>query len=825
MGNESIAANINLMHETSYGFDAIIVVSSTQEQADFWEHKLKNSELLVGRKLYSVVEEWGGGAGQLLGTLNAWKEACKLADLDEMIKEGGSVAIYHTAGKGTRIAPVGLSEVDKGAVRLPMLVEYADGQDAITLLEAVIHQTSIFAASRKGRICVFWGDQIFIPARDIEYDGTHHVELFSIREGAPESEEDWKAGWESYGLIIPKGEESVLREKQSWEEFNRLVEKGVIRPVTSGKIIAGKSMGCFSVSYEFFKALLEEYKTELIEQKQKLDVDPHMWMPLTSAKEDFDDKDLWDMVNRFKQNFLAKDASGLLLFGDKDLGRETYWWDFGQLHLYYSNLLKLVEDSDEGEAMRAFFKLEEQFIKDAKFDGLEVKDSILLDSDVRGNLNRCILINIASKHLDSDNSVMINSRINRGEIKQSVVYNCIELCNLETGSGDVVAELFHPLKGKLRMETRLERDGKHDWELRVQPNYHSYAEAQMLMKEQKLDDIKAERSRWENYFSSDLGEHLDSLKNSFIRPLDTLVEKAWGGSQIEELKQIPPSGRAIGESWECSAHPGNSSNTKVNGMEVPLTHLLNHAGREILGDKMDSQFKGELPILLKFIDSRENLSVQVHPSDEWAGKLGEKDSGKNEAWLILRAEPDSRLYIGWNQRADDLSSFSIDQLNSIEPEPGDVYMIPAGTVHAIGVGILLFEIQQSSDLTYRIWDWDRVPERPLHLGKAAQCLNFEPSEIKEFKSTPRQLSPHETILADTMYFTLSSIKIGKGDSIEQSTEGRFRILTCVKGEVRISAEDEHEVLHQGQSLLVPASLTSYQISSSSDAVILKSWRC
>jgi mannose-6-phosphate isomerase len=827
--------------DESFGFDVIIVVASTQEQANFWDKRLKNSALLSKHtKIYSIFEKWDGGAGQLLGTLNAWKEVSKLTDLDSMIKKGCSIVIYHTAGKGKRIAPIGLSEVDKGAVRLPILVEYTYAgkgeKDAITLLEAVIHSTKAFAKTREGRVCVFWGDGLFIPEK-IEYEGKHQVELFSIRGEAPDSEKNWNAQWKSYGLIIPipaeEGSGTILREKQSWDDFNRLIKKGVIGRSRSGEITIGKSMGCFSISFEFFKTLLEEYECELREKTKKLDTDPHLWMPLTSAREDFDDKNLWDRVNRLKKNFLSRDTSGLTLFGDKDLGK-TYWWDFGQLHLYQSNLLKLIEDSDEGKKMREFFRLEERFVREAKLDGLEVKKSILLDSEVKkGKVNRCVLVKTKARYLNADGSLIVNSQINTGEVKQSVVYNCIALGELKL-EGAVVADLFHFKKGMVRLKTQPERDGKKDWHGKIPVNYYSYAEADSLILSEKSEKIKEERLRWENYFSLNLGGEFEWLKRRFIKPLPlaNLVEKAWGGDRIERLKQNPPSGMQIGESWECSSHPTNPSKLKIKGNEVSLLHLLNYASKEILGEEIASKFRGVLPILVKFIDSRNNLSVQVHPSDEWAKKLGECESGKNEAWLILEAEPHSKIYLGFKQKVnvERLSSIK-DKLNCIAVNPGDVYMVPAGTVHAIGAGILLLEVEQASDLTYRIWDWEREPKRPLHLEKAIRVLNFEPSKINDFKPIPKQISPHETILVDTPYFTLSSIRVKKGDRIEEKTKGVFHILTGVKGEVIISSEAESKpeiaTFHQGESLLVPASLPSYWLSlpsnSNSEAIVLKSW--
>lgn len=801
----------------------IIVVSSTREQADFWKERLDSSELISDKTLvYSVFEEWDGGAGQLLGTLNAWNEVSKHSNLFEMVEDGSSVAIYHTAGKGTRIAPLGLAEIDKGAVRLPRLVDYGGKKETITLLEAVIDQTSIFAESRKGRITVFWGDGLFIPSKDADFNGKLHVELFGIRGKTPTEKSEWNSDWKSYGLIIPGDVGSIQREKQSWEEFNRLVEKGVIKRSGDGSITVARSMGCFSISHPMFRSLLEEYKKELSEKRGKLDTDPHLWMPMTASKEDFDDEALWNRVNDFKKRFLENDDSGLHLFGDKDMGDETYWWDFGQLSLYHQNLLKLIEDSKEAETMRNLFSVGEGFIRSESTDDLEVINSIVLGSDLKGRIENSIIVNAQSPSINAKSSVVINSNVSSTKALNSIVYNCIELEDLNL-SGESVVDLFHPKKGKIRMATEIKRDGKADWDLRVGENNYTYSEAQSLLKKEQLKDINAEQLIWEGYFNDAMGEEFSALAKSFIKPIPNLVEKSWGGDLIEQFKQIKPTGRKIGESWESSAYPGTSSKVIVKGIEVPLIHLINQSPDSILGEKISSKFRGEMPILLKFIDSKSDLSVQVHPTDEQAEELGEAGFGKNESWLILDSKDNSGIYLGFKEEASDIESIDVEKMNFIPVKPGDLFKIPAGTIHAIGSGIFLFEIQQSSDLTYRVWDWDRLPKRELHLKKAEKVMNFKISTIDEFKVPVEGEPAGEVILIDTPYFTLSTSNLAKGDVSEESTEGSFRILVSLEGEVEVISGNEVERLCKGESLLVPASLNSYKIKATSDARILKSW--
>ncbi|VUT27688.1 MAG: Phosphomannomutase [Candidatus Syntrophoarchaeum sp. GoM_oil] len=395
--------------------------------------------------------------------------------------------------------------------------------------------------------------------------------------------------------------------------------------------------------------------------------------------------------------------------------------------------------------------------------------------------------------------------------RRSVIYNCIELSGF-LAEEEVVADIFHPLKGKIRMRTGIMRDGKKDWGLRLLPNPHSYSELEALMKNVSIDELCKERGAWEKYFSLELGKNMDQLKNSPIKFRDNLVEKVWGGEGIECLKDIKLSCTTIGESWECSAHHANRSIIRVGEIDLPLVHLLNHCGSSIIGEQIYRDFKGDFPILIKFIDSKENLSIQVHPSDEDAIRLGESESGKTEGWYVIKATEGAQIYLGLRERDMDLSGINEECLNAVDVKSGDTFLISAGTLHAIGAGILLFEIQESSDLTYRVWDWGR--ERELHLEKAKEV--YVPTQnVENLRQTPQDLAG-ERVLLDTFYFTLSSIR----DS-EQETKGSFHLLTCLEGMAEVVCGGVSEVLKTGETILVPASIKSYRISV--EGTVLKSY--
>jgi len=789
-------------------WNTVIIVSSTKTEAEFWSATLKNSDVIHPKtRVFSIFEDWAGGAGQLLGTLNA------LIETHLSLSSLKTTAIYHTAGKGTRIAPIGLTEAGKGAVKLPFK------NKTITLLEAVIKQTTPFSKTRKGRLCVFWADAIFIPERNITFEGKHHIELFGIEDKIPDNGKKWRENWQSYGLIIPDGKQIILKEKQSWAELKTLAAKKILKKQPG----ASKNMGCFSISKEFLCALLEEFKKELMEKKGKLDTDPHLWMPLTSLRADFRNKKLWDRINTFKKKFLKKAVSphaaektslphsqkAPLLIGAKNLGGRTFWWDFGSIKLFHRNTMKMLEKSAEGAAMRRFFEIKTQ-------NGAGIKNSIVAGSKIRGKIENSIILSTRSKKLKAKNSIIINCLLKKGNFSNSIAYNCVELNNME-GKKSITTDIFCPGRGKIRLMTSPDRDGKKDWDTKIFSNCFSYSGIARLLKKSDPAETKKERKNWENYYRTESWKKFDALKNTFIKPQPVFVKKIWGGKEIGNLKSIRLNGKT-GESWECSGYPGKTSVIKMGAEEIPLTHLLNYAPEEILG-KNFAEYGGKMPVLVKFIDSQKDLSVQVHPDDTTAKKLGETEPGKNEAWLILKAEPRSVLYLGFRKKFGNAKLITAEHLSKIEAAPGDVFNIPAGTVHAIGKGILLLEIEQTSDLTYRIWDWNRIPARPLHLKKAQATIAKKLSRAETFKARPLKISSYETKLISTPFFRLNRLTLNNPKKIP--TDGNFQILVCLKGRAEIHSGRKKELLKQGESILVPASIHSYEIKPAGSAEILK----
>ena len=293
-----------------------------------------------------------------LGTLYAFQKAAKLAqelygiDINNELKENKiSVGLFHTAGKGTRLAPIpGAENNNKPGVKLPASVMLDGKPTPITILEAVIKQTGSYAKSRIGRLSVFWGDQIFIPTVPIEYTVTHHIDILCSL-GPMLTEEEWKSkGMEKYGLIARSstGSAAQVEKVDHATAVHLLSNLGEIESV-------GASLGSFSVSSLLLFALLVEFETELLSKVGKFDTDPHLWMPLTLDKAAYlhlmNQKGVSAEVAGEHHNRLAdflvkfntlETADSLGLFGPVDVGQGVYWWDYGQLKLYQNNTLLLT---------------------------------------------------------------------------------------------------------------------------------------------------------------------------------------------------------------------------------------------------------------------------------------------------------------------------------------------------------------------------------------------------------------------------------------------------------------------------------------------------
>ena len=233
---------------------------------------------------------------------------------------------------------------------------------------------------------------------------------------------------------------------------------------------------------------------------------------------------------------------------------------------------------------------------------------------------------------------------------------------------------------------------------------------------------------------------------------------------------------------------------------------------DLIGEDLFYKYNKEFPILVKFIDSNDYLSIQVHPDDALAAKR-KSGKGKTEMWYILDAEPGSELITGFNREVDKdiylehLNNKKLKEILNIEKvKEGDVFYIPSGRIHAIGPGILLAEIQQTSDTTYRIYDWDRVDEkgkaRELHTELAIDAIDFK--AVNNFRTEYRKIKNKTEKLVDTPFFTTNIIDFDQIIKKDYALLDSFVIIVCVEGSAMIHYNDQQESLKKGETILIPA---------------------
>jgi mannose-6-phosphate isomerase len=307
----------------------------------------------------------------------------------------------------------------------------------------------------------------------------------------------------------------------------------------------------------------------------------------------------------------------------------------------------------------------------------------------------------------------------------------------------------------------------------------------------------------------------------------------WGGNKLNTLfnKSFPAAAKT-GESWELSAVQGNLS-VVANGFLKGNTieELMEVYLGELAGDKVYDRFGVEFPILVKLIDASETLSVQVHPDDETA-RLRHNAYGKTEMWYVLQADPGAGLYVGFNR---DLTATEFyeriqkntlpDTLNFVPVAPGDTFFITPGTIHAIGKGIVLAEIQQTSDITYRIYDWGRehnpATARAMHVEQAIDIIDYA-------KKTETKLhyaaQPNEPLrLVDSPYFVTNLAELTRPLARNLSDNDSFVIYVCLSGSATIQYANASESVAKGETLLIPASITDFTIAPSPAVKLLETY--
>lgn len=314
-------------------------------------------------------------------------------------------------------------------------------------------------------------------------------------------------------------------------------------------------------------------------------------------------------------------------------------------------------------------------------------------------------------------------------------------------------------------------------------------------------------------------------KKSLLYPMafkPNLHSVVWGGNRLKPWKQMPEEGESIGESWEVSAVPSSPSivdNGHWTGMS--LIDVINQMPNEILGRANVKKFGGKLPLLVKFIDAEKDLSIQVHPDDKMAMREHGK-MGKTEMWYVIDAKPGAYLYAGFKEEltpdeyARKVADGTItDALAKHEVHAGDVFYLPAGRVHAICGGILLAEVQQTSDVTYRIYDYNRPGldgnPRELHTELAAQVLDYKVYD--EYRTDYAVKEESASHVIDSEFFNVRIVDIDQRFHRNLVKYDSFIITMCLKGSchIKIRSTQDEVVLHEGNSCLIPAAIADYDI--------------
>ncbi len=310
-----------------------------------------------------------------------------------------------------------------------------------------------------------------------------------------------------------------------------------------------------------------------------------------------------------------------------------------------------------------------------------------------------------------------------------------------------------------------------------------------------------------------------------------LKEKVWGGNKLSARFNKKSIKDNIGESWEVSDVDGDVSvvsNGSLAGKTLP--EILAEYKDLLVGKHVYELFENKFPLLIKFIDAKEPLSIQVHPNNELAQER-HNSFGKTEMWYIMDAEKNGNLVVGFKNDSDQdeylehLNNKTLmNILNEDKVQEGDVYFIPTGRVHAIGAGVLLAEIQQTSDITYRIYDWDRPDQygnyRELHTDLALDAIDYKAEKIYKSSHETKQNIPTELVSCE--YFTTNQLLINNDTYEADNLKDSFVIYICVSGGCSIQYDNDLEVdLEVGQTVLLPAILKKYSIYSKSEVKLLE----
>ena len=313
-----------------------------------------------------------------------------------------------------------------------------------------------------------------------------------------------------------------------------------------------------------------------------------------------------------------------------------------------------------------------------------------------------------------------------------------------------------------------------------------------------------------------------------------LKQTLWGGDKIIPFKHLNENLPNVGESWEISAVEGSES-VVANGADKGLTllEMVRKYKEELVGEANYMRFGNKFPLLIKFIDAKLDLSIQVHPNDELARKR-HNSFGKNEMWYVIAADKGAKLISGFAEQITPkeykervYNGTFAEVLQTCEIKPGDVFYVPAGRVHGIGAGSFIAEIQQTSDVTYRIFDYNRKDQngkaRELHTNQAMDAINF--ADVQDDFRTEYELTENEPIeVVASPYFTTSVYDMTEEITCDYSELDSFVIFICTEGSCKITDDSKNELtLCAGDTILLPASTQEVTITPDGRVKLLETY--
>ncbi len=302
-----------------------------------------------------------------------------------------------------------------------------------------------------------------------------------------------------------------------------------------------------------------------------------------------------------------------------------------------------------------------------------------------------------------------------------------------------------------------------------------------------------------------------------------LKERLWGGTKLKEVLGKPITNDITGESWEISTVKGDISIVANGALKgTSLQQLIEDNPVAVLGKSVVDRFGTDFPILIKFIDAKQDLSIQLHPNDELA-KERHDSFGKTEMWYIMDADKDANLIVGFNKdvskeeyAASVANDTLLDLLNYETVKEGDTFFINTGKIHAIGAGVLLAEIQQTSDVTYRVFDFNRRDKngnlRELHTEMALDAIDYDKKD--DFKVDYPTIPDTVNTMVDCPYFKTNFVKLTADLQLNTTGRDSFTIYMCVGGAVEVCNDFGSATIKKGETILVPASSTHISLKSS-----------